>query len=136
MPALDGVTRLAEVIMAGGFGVILTDMVRFFLRRKKAGEPDQVRTTEQHITERALINVQRSNDELTEDITRTRSHITHLESAARSREEWWQARWDVREERWNRREAELIEEIDSMRERMTALLRELDALRNKAANGM
>ena len=136
MPALEGVTRLAEVIMAGGLGVILTDTVRFFLRRKRASEPDQVRTTEQHITERALINVQRSNDELTDDITRTRSHVTHLESAARSREEWWQARWDIREERWNRREAELIEEIDSMRERMTALLRELDELRNKAANGM
>lgn len=133
---LDGVARVLEVILTGAVAIGAKDVLTFFIRRKTDAEPKQVRTTEQGIVERALINVQRSNDELSGDITRTRDYVKALEHGQRQREEWWQDRWDAREERWNRREAELLYEMDSLRTRMAALLDELDELRVRAADGL
>lgn len=140
---LDGVARLAEAILGGGVMVVVLAIVNFFIKKKRLAMPDQVRTTEQGIVERALINVQRSNDELTDDITRVRQWASSLQEEARRREDWWQARWDLREDRWNCREAELISEVDAMRAsmtemqaRMAAMIQELDDLRRRAASGL
>ena len=125
----NSLPRLIEVILAGGLGVILRDVINFFLRRSSDSAPAVQRMTEQGIVEKALLNMASSNDELTEEMARLRSLNAELESRGWAREEWWQTRWDSREQRWSARESEMQSEIDAMRSKMLELIRELDEMR-------
>ena len=127
----DGLARFIEVILAGGVGYVLKEVVRHFIRKDEEREPAKVRITEQNITERALLNLSKSNDELTDDITRTRAHNEALEKRNRDSQEWWEARWREREAWWGARESEMQQEIDTMRQKMVELINELDQMRER-----
>lgn len=129
--SVEGLARLLEVILAGGVGVVFRDIIQYFIKRRTDASPDVRRMTEQGVIEKALLNVSHSNDELTEDVTRLRGVLAAEQQRNQAREEWWQSRWDAREVYWEKKEASMRVEIDTMREKMLALLGELDELRSR-----
>lgn len=129
--SVEGLARIIEVILAGGAGLMLRDGLNFIFARKTRTLPEVQRVTEQGIIERALLNISKSNDELSDDITRVRAELAVQQDRSRAREEWWQTRWDLREEKWNAREASLLQEIDVMHQKMVELIRELDEMRHR-----
>lgn len=131
--SVEGLARLLEVILAGGVGVVFRDIIQYFIKRRTDASPDVRRMTEQGVIEKALLNVSHSNDELTEDVTRLRGVLAAEQQRNQAREEWWQSRWDDREVYWEKKEASMRVEIDTMREKMLALLGELDELRSRLA---
>lgn len=134
MPMLpvEGLSRLIEVVLVGsGFALVLRDVVQSMLRGREAKRPDVLRSAEQGMIEKAILNLKSANDEFAADVTRVRAANTELELKAREREEWWQHRWDERETWRALREAEMQSEIDSMRNRMVELIRELDLMRDR-----
>lgn len=131
--SVEGLARLLEVILAGGVGVVFRDIIQYFIKRRTDASPDVRRMTEQGVIEKALLNVSHSNDELTEDVTRLRGVLAAEQQRNQVREEWWQSRWDAREVYWEKKEASMRVEIDTMREKMLALLGELDELRSRLA---
>lgn len=129
--SVEGLARIIEVILAGGAGLMLRDGLNFIFARKTRTLPEVQRVTEQGIIERALLNISKSNDELSDDITRVRAELAVQQDRSHAREEWWQTRWDLREEKWNAREASLLQEIDVMHQKMVELIRELDEMRHR-----
>lgn len=127
--SVEGLASIIQVILAGGVGLILRDIVAYFIKKKSDESPATQRITEQAIIEKTLLNMSSSNDDLVAAVSRLREANAHLEVRGRAREDWWQARWDAREERFNEREGQMQDEIDTLRRKMLELVGELDSLR-------
>lgn len=132
--ALGSSSQIIQALLVGGAAIGLKDFVQYLIRRAEGKSPkgeNEVKIAEQGVVEKTLLNLSKGNDELSNDVALLRDYSRTLEQAARSREEWWQARWDVREERWVKREAAMQAEMDMLRSRMVSLINELDDLRSR-----